>query len=101
MIEPALAEDQGVQIDIDRVMQMIPHRHPFLMIDRVIDCVPNQHATGIKNVSINSKFSSSPMTPASIIRLMSSTVNARRGNPSAALVMATFMMRTGFRSLCL
>jgi 3-hydroxyacyl-[acyl-carrier-protein] dehydratase len=52
----ALADEGGTRIDIERVMQMIPHRHPFLMIDRVIDCVPNQHATGIKNLSINEDF---------------------------------------------
>jgi 3-hydroxyacyl-[acyl-carrier-protein] dehydratase len=52
----ALADEKGARIDIERVMQMIPHRHPFLMIDRVIDCVPNQHATGIKNVSINEQY---------------------------------------------
>jgi 3-hydroxyacyl-[acyl-carrier-protein] dehydratase len=52
----ALADEGAARIDIERVMQMIPHRHPFLMIDRVIDCVPNQHATGIKNVSINEDF---------------------------------------------
>jgi 3-hydroxyacyl-[acyl-carrier-protein] dehydratase len=51
-----LAEDRGIQIDIERVMKMIPHRHPFLMIDRVIDCVANRHATGIKNVSINEDY---------------------------------------------
>jgi 3-hydroxyacyl-[acyl-carrier-protein] dehydratase len=56
MTVQALAEDRGVRIDIERVMQMIPHRHPFLMIDRVIDCVANQHATGIKNLSINEDF---------------------------------------------
>src|SRR5205807_9836232 len=43
--------------------------------------------------SINSNFSSSWMTPASIMRPMSSTVNARRGNPSAAVVVATTFMR--------
>ncbi|MBC6439424.1 MAG: 3-hydroxyacyl-ACP dehydratase FabZ [Rhodospirillales bacterium] len=40
-------------IGIERVMQMIPHRYPFLMIDRVIDVVPDESAIGIKNVSIN------------------------------------------------
>lgn len=40
-------------IDIDRVMRMISHRYPFLMIDRVVDVVPNVSAVGIKNISIN------------------------------------------------
>ena len=38
-------------LDINRVMQMIPHRYPFLMVDRVVDVVPNVSATGIKNVT--------------------------------------------------
>lgn len=43
-------------INIERIMQMIPHRYPMLMIDRVINVVPDQSATGIKNVSINEPF---------------------------------------------
>jgi 3-hydroxyacyl-[acyl-carrier-protein] dehydratase len=43
-------------IDIARIMQMIPHRYPFLMIEKVVDVVPSQSATGIKNVSINEPF---------------------------------------------
>ncbi|WP_374445626.1 3-hydroxyacyl-ACP dehydratase FabZ [Stella sp.] len=46
----------GVTIDIERVMAMIPHRYPFLMIDRVVDVVANEGCTGIKNVSINEPF---------------------------------------------
>jgi 3-hydroxyacyl-[acyl-carrier-protein] dehydratase len=40
-------------IDINRVMQMIPHRYPFLMVDKVIDVVPDLSATGIKNVTVS------------------------------------------------
>src|SRR6185312_10935557 len=43
-------------IEVERIMQMIPHRYPFLMIDRVVDVVPDQTAVGIKNVSINEYF---------------------------------------------
>ena len=43
-------------IDIERVMQLIPHRYPFLMIDKVVNVVPSVQATGIKNVSINEFF---------------------------------------------
>ena len=39
--------------DILRVMGMIPHRFPMLMVDRVVDMVPNKSAVGIKNVTIN------------------------------------------------
>ena len=43
-------------IDIARILQAIPHRYPFLMIDRVVDLVTNQSAIGIKNVSVNESF---------------------------------------------
>ncbi len=56
MIDPACTSADSVQIDIQRIMEMIPHRQPFLMIDRVVDVVANQRATGIKNVSINEDF---------------------------------------------
>ena len=39
--------------DIMSVMRMIPHRYPFLMIDRVVDIQLDRSAVGIKNVSIN------------------------------------------------
>jgi 3-hydroxyacyl-[acyl-carrier-protein] dehydratase len=41
------------EIDLKRIMQMIPHRYPFLMIDKVINVVRGTSATGIKNVTIN------------------------------------------------
>lgn len=40
-------------IDINEVMAMIPHRYPFLMVDKVIDLVPNERATGIKCVTVS------------------------------------------------
>ena len=43
-------------IDVVRIMEMIPHRYPFLMIDRMIDIVPDVSAVSIKNVSINEQF---------------------------------------------
>ena len=43
-------------VDILEVMEMIPHRQPFLMLDRVEDIVIRESATGIKNVTINEPF---------------------------------------------
>jgi len=54
--DPACGGESGTRIDIGRIMQMIPHRHPFLMIDKVVDVVANERATGIKNVSINENY---------------------------------------------
>jgi 3-hydroxyacyl-[acyl-carrier-protein] dehydratase len=48
--------DQPKVIDINRIMQMIPHRYPFLMVDRVEDVRRNESAVGIKNVTINEPF---------------------------------------------
>jgi len=43
-------------IDVRRIKEMIPHRFPMLMIDKVVDVVPNVRATGVKNVSVNEPF---------------------------------------------
>jgi len=43
-------------LDILRIMQMIPHRYPMLLIDKVVDIVTGESATGIKNVTINEPF---------------------------------------------
>lgn len=43
-------------VDIARIMQMIPHRYPMLLVDRVVDLVGGESATGIKNVTINEPF---------------------------------------------
>jgi 3-hydroxyacyl-[acyl-carrier-protein] dehydratase len=42
--------------DIKRILQMIPHRYPMLMVDRVIEMSLDHSAIGIKNVSINEPF---------------------------------------------
>ena len=72
MTDPARAEDQATEIDIQRIMRLIPHRHPFLMIDRVVGVVANERATGIKNVTINEHyfqghFPSKPVMPGVLI----------------------------------
>jgi len=43
-------------VSVERIMEMIPHRYPFLMIDKVIEMAPNHYAIGVKNVSINEPF---------------------------------------------
>ncbi len=42
--------------DIDEIKRLIPHRYPFLLIDKVIDIVKNQSATGVKNVTVNEPY---------------------------------------------
>lgn len=43
-------------MDIYEVLKHLPHRYPFLLIDRVIDCVPGKSLTALKNVSYNEPF---------------------------------------------
>jgi 3-hydroxyacyl-[acyl-carrier-protein] dehydratase len=42
--------------DIGRIMRMLPHRYPFLLVDRIVDMDSDVSATGIKNVTINEPF---------------------------------------------
>ncbi len=53
----ATNEGQEVsEIDVEGLMRLIPHRYPFLLIDRLTNIVPGESATGIKNVTINEPF---------------------------------------------
>ena len=57
--KPATVPEPGTTIDlidIQRIMHAIPHRYPFLLIDRVVDVVLNESAVGVKNVSVNESF---------------------------------------------
>jgi 3-hydroxyacyl-[acyl-carrier-protein] dehydratase len=42
--------------DIRAIMKHLPHRYPFLLIDRILTLVPDQSVTGLKNVTINEPF---------------------------------------------
>ncbi len=50
------ASATGVTVDIAGILRAIPHRYPFLLIDRVDTLIPGQSAIGIKNVSVNEPF---------------------------------------------
>lgn len=46
----------GIQLDIHEILQHLPHRYPFLLIDRVLDCEPGKNIVALKNVTINEPF---------------------------------------------
>ena len=48
-----VVDGQADAVDIGRIMLMMPHRYPMLLIDRVVDIVSLESAVGIKNVTIN------------------------------------------------
>ncbi|MEX2643255.1 MAG: 3-hydroxyacyl-ACP dehydratase FabZ [Acetobacterales bacterium] len=55
-MDKPLAQEKIAELDIARIIEMIPHRYPFLMIDKVVDVIPDISAVGIKNVSINESY---------------------------------------------
>ncbi len=62
----------GKSIDIERIMEMIPHRYPFLMIDTLINVIPGASAVGVKNVTVGEPyfqghFPSRPVMPGVLI----------------------------------
>ena len=62
----------AIDISLQRVLEMIPHRYPFLMIDRVDQVIAGTSAIGIKNVTINEPyfqghFPSEPVMPGVLI----------------------------------
>ncbi len=43
-------------MDIQKIMQLLPHRYPFLLVDRVTEVIPGKSLKGYKNISINEPF---------------------------------------------
>ena len=51
-----MSSSKRIDMNIEDILKNIPHRYPFLMIDRLTDVKPGESAVGIKNVSINEQF---------------------------------------------
>ncbi|MEO5714092.1 MAG: bifunctional UDP-3-O-[3-hydroxymyristoyl] N-acetylglucosamine deacetylase/3-hydroxyacyl-ACP dehydratase [Luteolibacter sp.] len=43
-------------LDINEVLKILPHRYPFLMVDRIVDCLGDSKCTGMKNITINEPY---------------------------------------------
>jgi len=50
------AQRGGRMLDIQRIMEVLPHRYPILLVDRILELIPRKRVVGIKNVSINEPF---------------------------------------------
>lgn len=46
----------SLPVDIARIQELLPHRYPFLLVDRVVELVPNESIRAIKNVTFNEPF---------------------------------------------
>ena len=71
-IQYGLGHQKGITLDIERIMQMIPHRYPLLLVDRMINVMDGESAVGIKNVTFNEPhfvghFPQKPIMPGVLI----------------------------------
>lgn len=49
-------EGTAISLDIGRILRCLPHRYPFLLVDRVTSCLPGKHIEAYKNVTFNEPF---------------------------------------------
>ena len=67
-----MSVDAITEADLDLIQRIIPHRYPFLLIDKVVDIVPDKGCVGIKNVTFNEPhfqghFPSKPIMPGVLV----------------------------------
>lgn len=94
-------------LDIQRLLKLLPHRYPFLLVDRIVDIDGDRSATGIKNVTINEPhfqghFPEQPVMPGVlIIEAMAQTAGAiclhSMGNGMPSLVYFMTIDKAKFR----
>lgn len=51
-----MTENQPQSMDIEQIMNLLPHRYPFLLVDRISEYVPGQYVKGYKNLTFNEPF---------------------------------------------
>ena len=51
-----MTDPVAMPVDVTRIQELLPHRYPFLLVDRVLELEPNQRILAVKNVSINEPF---------------------------------------------
>lgn len=100
-----MSEKKGVMslpINVEQIQDLLPHRYPFLLVDRVVEIVPNVSVVALKNVSINEPFFNGhfpghPVMPgvliveamaqtAGLLTQISRRINGDNGNPLFYLV---------------
>jgi 3-hydroxyacyl-[acyl-carrier-protein] dehydratase len=51
-----MTQPVAMPVDVSRIQELLPHRYPFLLVDRVLELEPNQRVLAVKNVTINEPF---------------------------------------------
>lgn len=51
-----IMQEEKLSFDIMEIMDMIPHRYPFLLVDKITECVPGKYSKGYKNLTMNEGF---------------------------------------------
>ncbi|WP_031479162.1 3-hydroxyacyl-ACP dehydratase FabZ [Maridesulfovibrio frigidus] len=51
-----MTKNSADHLDIQKIMSLLPHRYPFLLVDRVEELIPGEHIKAYKNVTINEPF---------------------------------------------
>lgn len=105
------APGKGVVLDINAIQNILPHRYPFLLVDKIVDLVPKEHVVGIKNVTANEPFFSGhfpgrPIMPGVLIIEAMAQVGGillldTEENPAEKLVYFTGIDKVKFRKLVL
>ncbi len=98
---------KGVFLDSEAIMKILPHRYPFLLVDRILDLVPQEYVVGEKNITINEPFfqghfPSKPIMPGVLIVEAMAQVGGvlllnEEMDPTKKLVMFTGINNVRFR----
>lgn len=106
-MDAAVEKNSLEALDIRRLLSILPHRYPFLLIDRIVDIDGDQSAIGIKNVTVNEPhfaghFPENPIMPGVlIIEAMAQTAGAIsllvQGNEKSGVVYLMTVDKAKFR----
>ena len=47
---------EPISLNYEDILRMLPHRYPFLLVDRITECIPGKYSKGYKNLTMNEEF---------------------------------------------
>ena len=104
----AVPRRQPPALDVNKIMKILPHRYPFLLVDRILSFEPMKTVTGMKNVTVNEPFFQGhwpdvPVMPGVLIIEAMAQVSAmlvfgENGEPNGRLAFLTGIEKSKFRN---